>query len=203
MTDFHMRNAQHLQPLHKGGLFGWEWLKAPRQVGALAPSSSGLSQAITDGLTEEHGPILELGPGTGVFTGAILARGVPPQRVAAIEASEGFANALADRYPGVKVILGDAARVRQLTPFGPAAAGTVVCGLPLLSMPPDKIMRVLAGGFASLRPGGSFRLFTYGPYCPVPADIRARLGLHARRTAFVALNMPPASVYILERKTAA
>ena len=200
MTDFHIRDAHRPPPAAKGRLFGWEWLKAPRQVGALAPSSTGLTRAITAGLREEHGPVLELGPGTGVFTAAILACGVPPQQCAAIEASRGFAAALADRYPEVDVIHGDAARVRHLSPFGPAAAGSVVCGLPLLSIPPQKIMRVLAGSFASLRPDGAFRLFTYAPYCPVPFAIRERLGLVARRTAFVALNMPPASVYVLERK---
>ncbi len=202
MNEFHKRNAQIPKQASKSGHFGREWLRAPLQVGALAPSSTGLSQAITEGLAEEHGPVLELGPGTGVITGAILDRGVPQQQLSIIEASEGFAAALTDRYRGVNVIHGDAARVRHLSPFGPAGAGSIICGLPLVSMTPGKILRVLAGSFSSLRSGGEFRLFTYAPYCPVPDAIRTRLGLVARRAAFVTLNMPPATVYILERKAA-
>jgi phospholipid N-methyltransferase len=144
--------------------------------------------------------VIELGPGTGVFTEAILARGIPPERVAAIEASTGFAAALATRHPCVTVIVADAARVRHVTPFGPAGAEAIVCGLPLLSMPPGKVLRIISGGFAALRAGGAFRLFTYGLRCPISATMRDRLGIVARRTAFVAVNMPPASVFSLERK---
>lgn len=179
--------------------FGREWLLSPGRVGAIAPSSAALARAMCDGLTAADAPVIELGPGTGVFTSALVAQGIPPDRIAAIEASEGFADALAHRLPGVSVIRGDAARVRHLSPFGDEGAGVVVCGLPLLSIPPAKVLRILAGSLAALRPGGEIRLFTYGPRCPVAPPLLARLGLVARRSAFVALNMPPASVYTLRR----
>lgn len=200
MTERDPRKAKPAIPATGAALFRREWLRAPLRVGAVAPSSAALARAITEGLSAEGGPILELGPGTGVFTAAILARGVPPQRLAVIEASEGFASGLASLYGEVTVIHGNAACVRHLSPFGPGAAGAVICGLPLLSMPPAQVLRILAGSFSAMRPGGAFRLFTYGPRCPVPNAILARLGLSARRTAFVALNMPPASVYVLERR---
>ncbi len=180
-------------------LFGREWLRAPRAVGAVAPSSRALARAITDGLSNADAPVLELGPGTGVFTRALLARGIAVNRIAAIEANARFAAALAGALPGLQVIAGDAARLRRLTPFGPASAGTVICGLPLLTIPKPKILRIVAGGFAALRPGGAFRLFTYGPTCPVPGTLLGRLGLVAQRTAFIAGNIPPASVYVLRR----
>ncbi len=181
-------------------LFGREWLRSPLRVGAISPSSAALAQAITTGLTDTNGPVIELGPGTGVFTDAILGRGLPPGEVAVIEASSGFAAALAIRHPYVNIIVGDAARIRHLTPFGPAGAEAIVCGLPLLSMPPAKVLRILSGGLAALRSGGTFRLFTYGLRCPVSETMRVRLGNVARRTAFVAANMPPASVFTLERR---
>lgn len=177
-----------------------EWLKAPLRVGAVAPSGPGLARAITQGLSASDGPVIELGPGTGVFTAALLARAIPRAELAAIEANGGFASALAARYPDVTVIRGDAARVRHLTPFGAAAAGVVICGLPLRLMPPQKVLRILAGSFAALRRGGSFRLFTYGARCPVPEPILDRLGLAANRAGIVPLNIPPASVYVLFRR---
>lgn len=200
MTEVDPGQSKDSGPASEAALFGREWLRAPLRVGAVAPSSAKLARAITDGLRPADGPILELGPGTGVFTSALLARGIAARKLAAIEASEGFASSLARLHKEIAVIHGDAARVGHLNPFGPAAAGAVVCGLPLLSIPPAKVLRILAGSFWALRPGGEFRLFTYGPRCPVSAPILSRLGLVAHRASFVALNMPPASVYVLKKK---
>lgn len=182
------------------GLFGGEWLRSPRSVGAIAPSSGYLAHAITKGLSKTDGPVLELGPGTGVFTRALMERGVLPEQIAAIEASEGFAITLAGQLSRVTVIHGDAASISQLTPFGPSGAALIICGLPLLSMPPAKVLRILSGCMRSLRQDGEVRLFTYGPRCPVSKVIRVRLGLVARRVAFVPMNIPPASVFSLRPK---
>ena len=190
------KSAAAVRPSAQG--FGREWMKAPLKVGAVAPSSSGLARAITRGLSATDGPVIELGPGTGVFTSALLARGIPGACIAAIESSSGFASALTSRFPEVRVICADAARIRHLYPFH-APTNVVVCGLPLLSMPSGKVFRILMGSFAVLRPGGSFRLFTYSARCPVPRVTLDRLGLVARRVAFVPLNLPPASVYDLRR----
>lgn len=182
------------------GLFGREWFRSPWSVGAIAPSSAYLAHAITDGLSKTDGPVLELGPGTGAFTRALMERGVLPEQIAAIEASEGFAVTLAAQLSRVTVIHGDAARISQLTPFGPSGAALIICGLPLLSMPPAKVLRILSGCMRSLRQDGELRLFTYGPRCPVSKVIRARLGLVARRIAFVPMNIPPASVFSLRQE---
>ena len=178
-------------------LFGSEWFRSPRSVGAIAPSSAYLAHAITKGLSKTDGPVLELGPGTGVFTRALMDRGVLPEQIAAIEASEGFAVTLAEQLSRVTVIHGDAARISQLTPFGPSGATLIICGLPLLSMPPAKVLRILSGCMRSLRQDGELRLFTYGPRCPVSKVIRVRVGLVSRRIAFVPMNIPPASVFSL------
>ncbi|MBB5516089.1 phospholipid N-methyltransferase [Rubricella aquisinus] len=180
-------------------LFGREWLRAPLGVGAIAPSGPHLAAAMTRGLTQHSGPVIELGPGTGVFTKALLRRGIPAPQIAAIEASNGFTTALRATLPEVMIIQGDAARLRHIMPFGVGGAGTVICGLPLLSMPPGKVFRIVSGSFMALRPGGACRLFTYGPRCPISPRILDRLGLTAKRIAFTPLNMPPASVYLLRR----
>lgn len=150
-------------------------------------------------VTDASGPVVELGPGTGVFTAALLRRGIPAAHITAIEAVEGFAAAMERRFPGVAVIHGDAVRVRHVVPCGPGGAGVVICGLPLLSIPPAKVLRIVAGCMTILRPEGELRLFTYGFRCPIPASILSRLGLIAQHRAFVPLNMPPASVYAVHR----
>lgn len=182
-----------------GRLFGREWMRSPLGVGAVAPSSAYLAQAITAGLATAEGPVIELGPGTGVFTAALLRHGIRPDHIVAIEASEGFARELALCFPQVVVIQDDAARIRHLTPFGRGGAAFVICGLPLLSMPSRKVLQILSGCMTVLRPGGELRLFTYGPRCPVSKAMLSRLGLVARNTAFVPLNMPPAWVYTLQK----
>lgn len=200
MIELNPRRAARSRPVSPARLFGAEWLRSPLRVGAVAPSGPALARAITRRFSGADGPVIELGPGTGVFTAALLERGVAPRHIAAIEAGEDFAAALAQRYPDITVLCADAARVRRLTPFGPAGAAAIICGLPLLSMPPANVLRILAGSFASLRPGGELRLFTYGARCPVPDAILGRLGVIWRRDAFVLMNMPPASVYVLKRQ---
>ncbi len=188
------------QSLASPWLFGREWLRSPLRVGAVAPSSARLADAITGGLTATCGPVIELGPGTGVFTAALLRRGIPAAQVAIIEASESFAAALALRFPQVAVIHDDAARIRHVTPFGLGAADLVICGLPLLSMPQAKVLRIVARSMKVLKSDGELRLFTYGQRCPIPAAMLSRLDLVAQRRAFVPLNMPPASVYAVRRR---
>lgn len=180
-------------------LFGREWLRAPLRVGAIAPSGAALARAITRGLVAERGPVVELGPGTGAFTRKLLERGFAPSGVTAIEASAAFAAALASRYPAMMVCHGDATRVRSLASCADGSVSTVICGLPLLSMPQRAVYRIMRGSFDLLRDDGEFRLFTYGPTCPVPARILTRLDLNAERMAYVPTNIPPATVYRIRR----
>lgn len=176
-------------------LFAREWLRSPARVGAIVPSSAKLADAMTEGLAGFDAPVLELGPGTGVFTAAVLRQGVAPSQFAMIESNETFAADLARRFPQSVVIHGDAGRVRHLSPFGPGGAGMILSGLPFLSMPATKVMQILAGCKAALQPAGELRLFTYGLKPPIPATMLVRLGATVRRRSFVTQNLPPASVY--------
>ena len=96
--------------------FGREWLKAPLRVGAIRPSSARLADAISVGLGSHSGPVIELGPGNGVMTRAILARGVAPECLATIELGTRFAEALRARHPDIRVIQGDAGDIAKLSP---------------------------------------------------------------------------------------
>jgi len=175
------------------------WISAPMRVAAVAPSSPVLARLITREIAPEHAPVLELGPGTGVFTRALLARGVRERDLTLVEFGPEFARLLGVRFPEARVVSMDAADLASAGLFDETPAGAVVSGLPLLSMPQAKVEAIVAGAFACLRPGAAFYQFTYGPRCPVPASILDRLGLQAIQIGGTYRNMPPAAVYRISR----
>lgn len=171
------------------------WLADPKRVAAVAPSSPALADLITSEITPASAPVIELGAGTGVFTRALLARGVPEEQLALVESGADFARMLQLRFPAARVLCMDAAELKEVDLFGGDPAGAVVSGLPLLSMPPRKVLAVLHAAVGHLRPDGAIYQFTYGLRCPVRRAILDRLGLDATRTGRALVNMPPAAVY--------
>lgn len=176
------------------------WAGDPLRVAAVAPSSRWLAGLMTSELGALQGPVIELGPGTGVFTRAMIERGVPESDLTLVERGQEFAAMLRQRFPEARVLEIDAARLGRHALFPRAEAAAVVSGLPLLAMPPRKIMAILAGAFSYVRPTGCFYQFTYGPRCPVPRPILDRLGLKAVRTGGTFRNIPPAAVYRVSRR---
>ncbi len=188
------RTARDLLPFLRA------WLAAPLRVAAIAPSSPGLARAITAEIGPATAPVIEFGPGTGVFTRAILGRGVRPDQLILIEAGAAFAALMRARFPAVRLVEASAGDLADVPLFGAGAAGAVVSGLPILSMPKAVVRAILEKAFAELRPGGAMFQFTYGPRCPVADPVLADLGLTATRTATVLVNAPPASVYKIVRR---
>jgi phospholipid N-methyltransferase len=171
------------------------WVSAPRRVAAITPSSRSLATLITRGVSLEDAPVIELGAGTGVFTRRLIERGIPQEKIALIESGENFARNLQQEFPATRVFCMDAARLGDIALFDGEDAGAVVSGLPLLSMPPLQVARIVRGAFARLRPGGAFYQFTYGPRCPIPQAILDRLGLRANYVGGTLANLPPAAVF--------
>ena len=176
-----------------------EWFRSPARIGAIAPSGSRLASAMTEGVSHATGRIVELGPGTGVFTKLLLERGTNPQDIAVVELSSRFAGALRDRFPSIHVIEGDAAQIERLSPFSNGTVRSVLCGLPLLSMPEETVASIVTGSFRLLGKDGSFRLFTYGARCPVAKHLLEREDLTAARISRTLLNVPPATVYEIRK----
>ncbi|RDJ25167.1 phospholipid methyltransferase [Bosea caraganae] len=176
------------------------WAANPLQVAAVAPSGEALAKVMTQEIGPEDGPVLELGPGTGVFTRALLARGVSETDLTLVEYGSDFARMLEFRFPEARVLWMDASQLTRFELFTGAPVGAVVSGLPLLSMSPRKTIAILSGAFTYMRPGGAFYQFTYGPRCPVPRPILDRLGLKATRVGRALRNIPPAAVYKITRR---
>ncbi len=178
------------------------WLRDPRSIGALIPSGTALARLMTADVSQLGGPVIELGPGTGAITRALLASGVPPHRLALIETDPGFADALARRYPRAILLRMDAARLGDTeSVFGEERACAVVSGLPLLSMRSSQVEAIVQGLFdRQLRHDGIFYQFTYAPRCPFPSSLLERLNLRSRRVGSALLNLPPAAVYCISRR---
>jgi len=171
----------------------------PWRVSAVAPSSDSLADLITGEITASHAPIIELGPGTGVFTRWLLQRGVPEEQLALVESGTEFAKKLDGEFPEATILCMDASLLAQAELFDGQMAGAIVSGLPLVSMSTRKVVGVLRSAFAHLRPGGSLYQFTYYPRCPVRRTVLARCGLQAKRIGGTFFNLPPAAVYKISR----
>jgi len=176
------------------------WVSNPLRVAAVAPSGDSLSRLMTMEISPADGPVLELGAGTGAFTRALLNRGVDESDLTLIEYGSDFARLLQFRFPRARVLGMDASQLASSELFQGATVGAVVSGLPVLSMPPRKVISILSGAFCYVRPNGAFYQFTYGPRCPIPRPILDRLGLKARRIGGTVRNLPPATVYRITRR---
>ncbi len=177
------------------------WCAAPFRTAAMAPSGRTLSRLITLELGPDTGPVLELGPGTGVFTRAMLERGVPEDQIALVELNPEFADTLAQKFPRAQVFCMNAADLAGQSYFEDGVS-TVISGLGLLSMRREVVEAILRGVLVHLQPNGTLRQFTYGPRCPVPQSVLNALGLRAERTGRTLRNLPPATVYAVARDSA-
>lgn len=172
-----------------------EFLRHPMLTGAIAPSSARLAETMTAGLGLERAThVVELGPGTGVFTEAVLALLRPEARLTAVEINPRFADALRERFPQVGVINGSA---EHRTPDD---IDVVVSGLPWTAMTADRQARILDVVTAKLVPNGRFTTFAYAHAAWTPPARRFAASLRSRfavveRTSVVWGNLPPAFVY--------
>lgn len=170
----------------------------PRTVGAVAPSSRALGRAMAAQIDPKaDGPVLELGPGTGVVTAALIERGVAPERLTAVEYNQDFAAMVTARYPGVRVIAGDAFALGQT--LGPQAGTTfaaVLSSMPLINFPVAMRVALLEDVLARMPLGAPFVQFSYRLHCPVPPPS----GVTVTQAAFILLNLPPARVWVYRRR---
>lgn len=176
------------------------WLDNPAATGAVSPSGRFLASAMARHVDPaQDGLVVELGPGTGPVTQALIRRGVAPERLVLVEYDAAFCKLLERRFPRVTVIQGDAVRLRETLAGriqGPVAA--VVSSLPLLNMPDPQRLALLGDAFALMGAAGRFVQFTYGLVSPMPKKPKGcrPVPFQAEATAPVWLNLPPARVWV-------
>jgi phosphatidylethanolamine/phosphatidyl-N-methylethanolamine N-methyltransferase len=176
-------------------LFWRRYLQRPLGIGAIAPSSRALARAMVAALAPRPGEtVVELGPGTGVFTRALLEAGVEPERLFPIEFDPEFARHLRTAFPRIQVIEGDARELGDML-RGRGLSGTpkLLSGLPLRSMP-DAVRGAIGHAMGkALLPGGRLVQFTYFAAPPLPE--KAAAGLGVERLGLILRNFPPAFVW--------
>jgi phosphatidylethanolamine/phosphatidyl-N-methylethanolamine N-methyltransferase len=188
------KKIQNLDEVH----FIRSWLEKPLSTGAVAPSSKLLARTMAAYVDPEAaGPVIELGPGTGPVTEALVAQGVDPARLVLVEFNPTFCRLLRLRYPDATVVQGDAYSLQRLLGTllrQPAAA--VVSGLPLFTKPLKTRLRLMQEAFALMAPQAPFVQFTYAIMSPIPKALR---GVSSEASERIWMNLPPARVWVYRK----
>ena len=174
------------------------WIERPLSIGAVTPSSKMLARAMAR-FVDSHsdGPVVELGPGTGPVTAALVESGVHPSRLVLVEFDPAFCRILRARYPGATLVQGDAYSMRRLLEtllMEPAAA--VVSGLPLVTKPMRQRVRLIRDAFDLMLPGAPFVQFTYSVASPLPRKLS---GFSVEASERIWMNIPPARVWVYRK----
>lgn len=173
------------------------WVERPLITGAVAPSGATLSRLMASFVdTDCAGPIVELGPGTGVVTDALVKRGIDEARLILIEYSPEFCALLAERFPRATIIEGDAYAMASVVDQTAGSLAGVVSSLPLFTRPLESRRQLIEDALELMRPGAPFIQFSYALVPPVP-EVNGRYGV--TRTSWVVRNVPPARVWLYRR----
>ncbi len=178
------------------------FLRNPTQVGAIAPSSAGLVEAMVQWIDwDKARSIVEFGPGTGVFTEAISSRKHIDAKFFAIERSPELADRTRQRCPNVTVYEDSVANVVELCRRESIEqVDAIVCGLPWASFSDSLQTEIMDAMMKVLAPDGQFATFAYWQGVILPAGMRFSRRLNERfgcieKSHTVWRNLPPAFVY--------
>jgi len=174
------------------------WIEKPLHMGAVMPSGRLLARTMAQYVdTASKGPVVELGPGTGAITSALVEHGVDQSRLVLVEYNPGFCALLRDRYPQATVVQGDAYRLRDtLWNVLAMPATAVVSGLPLVTKPMLTRLKLVRDAFAALAPGAPFVQFTYSVVPPIPKSLP---GVSTEASERIWMNLPPARVWVYRK----
>ena len=174
------------------------WLERPLLTGAVTPSSRLLARTMASFVDPRvPGPVIELGPGTGPVTEALIRRGVAQDRLVLVEYNPDFCRLLKRRFPLSTIVQGDAYDIRDtLGEVLAESAAATVSSLPLFTKPMDTRLELLRTALDAMRPNAPFVQFTYAVVPPMPARAKDYSASCSNR---VWLNLPPARVWVYRR----
>jgi phosphatidylethanolamine/phosphatidyl-N-methylethanolamine N-methyltransferase len=174
------------------------WIEKPLHMGAVMPSGRVLARTMAQYVDiDSDAPVIELGPGTGAITNALIAHGVDQKRLVLVEYNPGFCALLRDRYPQATVVQGDAYALRDsLWNVLGAPASAVVSGLPLVTKPMLTRLKLIRDAFVAMAPGSPFVQFTYSVAPPIPKSLP---GVSTEASERIWMNLPPARVWVYRK----
>ena len=181
-------------------LFLQEWLVNPQRTGSVVPSSRQLAAAMARWLPRDpESFVLELGPGTGAVTAALLKRGLREDRLIAIDNNPNLTKLLRKRFPQAQIITGDAWHMDTLlgslrVPVD--SVGAVISSLPLLNFPVDQAEALAQKIRDVLEPQGNWVQYSYRIDKLRPRGASS-FRLHASKIVW--LNFPPARVSVFRK----
>lgn len=194
-----LRPSRFEDEVRNNARFLKSWFQRPLTTGAVSPSGKALARMIASFVDPDtKGPVIELGPGTGPVTEALVERGIAEDRLVLLEYSADFCRLLRARFPRATVVQGDAYALQaMLGPVLGRPASAVVSSLPLLTKPEEQRLSLLGDAFSLAEASAPFIQFTYGNASPVP--LGGRLTLDAEVSPRVWLNIPPARVWVYRK----
>lgn len=198
-TPLPRRLARTLEGLRERVAFLRGFVAHPQQVGSVVPSSHVLEQRIVRSAGLDGARcVVELGPGTGGTTRALM-RALPADaRLLAIELSEAFAHRLPSTVadPRLVVAQGSAESIGAfLAEHRLPAPDAIVSGIPFSTMPPAVADRIAAEIASVLAPGGRF--VAYQVRAAVASYVTPYLGQPRKDWEWI--NIPPVQVFTWTR----
>jgi phosphatidylethanolamine/phosphatidyl-N-methylethanolamine N-methyltransferase len=176
--------------------FFWSFLRHPREVGSIVPSSRYLARAVTAHVPPSAQCVAEFGPGTGPITRVLLERLQPKATVLALEIDAALCDVLRRDLPDprLRVLETPAQHLQEAaTKAGfPEGVDAIVSGLPFANFPEASRYEIVRAAHAALKPGGVFAGYGYAPFAlpPVLKDVFGEC-----RRGYVWRNVPPAFVF--------
>jgi phosphatidylethanolamine/phosphatidyl-N-methylethanolamine N-methyltransferase len=172
-------------------------IENPRLTGAVAPSGPYLARAMAKAASPalREGLVIELGPGTGPVTRALVEHGFTRDRLVLVEYDPNFCRLLRQRFSPATVVQGDAYDLpRTLAAFWGKRVTAIVSSLPLLNETPARRFKLFEDAFELMGPQGLFVQFTYGLKSPIPREACVNR-FAGRCSAPIWRNIPPARVW--------
>lgn len=201
-----MRSITSRKPITGDPLaFARGWLRAPLSVGGPFASSPWTAERIADATSRadcgDSGPVVEIGAGTGPVTEALLRLGCPPERLIVIERDAEMCAFLEDRFPRLRILHGDALRLRET--LGQARITSIsvtLSGLPIRVVPDAAARRFYREAFGLMPEGGALIQYTYGLRAPLDPPSAATLDLDATFVGREWRNLPPMAIWRYRRR---
>jgi phosphatidylethanolamine/phosphatidyl-N-methylethanolamine N-methyltransferase len=202
-----MREASNGTSIREHVLLFSRFLRSPRTVGAVTPSSRAVAEAMVSHVDfSKPARIVELGPGTGALTAPIVERISPHIEFLAVDIDPAFCEQIQKRWPSVDCVCASAELLGKIVADrGLFPVDHIVSGLPFVSLPVPVTKQILENIAAVLRPGGTFTTFQYWHAYGLPSGVAFRRSMNAKMGShphirFVLRNFPPALVLTWEKR---